>query len=247
MFPLVLGIDEKQLLEEFHGANHTSPDAQTNWMNAVGLLSTKPIFDGIPFFRVSFFDARKQTIIAVDTGVLKINSHSRYYGEVLYLLCEASAPPIAATGSRTPQTPYMSSGPYELTISSDNEKLLVNPAVQPLSGRYDIFKFALRSEHAETHEDILRLRFTVPETVASAYRPVFDIPVTAVRSLGPMLLRALVAIVLILSWVGLNHLDDLKAFVGEELSGFISQFSLVFFAFSVIDLAKYARDVWMGR
>lgn len=247
MYPLVFDIEERDLLSDFYQANQTSPDPETNWITLVGLLGSNPIFGGVPFFRFVFRRHGAKHASDLKEGVLRLTSGQTYEVEAIYLLGEEGDPALNQEGSRTPQTPYMATGPYELVVQADNENVQFSPKVQSLSGRYDVFKLVFRAARNENLIDVLRFRFTVPDHVSSAYRSVMDIPVKFSRSWGGLALRVTMVACLAMLWVLLNFQDDLRGFLSQKVSDFLAQFGLVFFALSCVELVKYVRDLWTGK
>lgn len=247
MYPLVFDIEEQAFLNDFHEANQTSPDPETNWITLVGLLGSNAIFGGVPFFRIFFRRLGAKHAYNLTDGVLRIESGQTYEVETIYLLGEEGGPALTQEGSRTPTTPYMAAGPYELVAHSDNENVEFSPKIQPLSGRYDAFRLSFRAAGNGNFIDVLRFRFTVPDHVSSAFRPVMDVPVKFSRSWGGLALRIILVACLGLLWGLLNFQDDLRGFLSEKLSDFFAQFGMVFFALSCVELTKYVRDLWVGK
>jgi hypothetical protein len=237
MQPLIVEVNERSLLDDFNSAKSTSPDDHMKWMTAVNLLGRYDIYNGLPFYKFEIYDKQTKQELHLENGKINLRSGRNYLLSTIHVV--ANNEHANSTDSRSPETPYMELGPYQLEVTSDQAIVSISPRLQPLSGRYDKFDFEFSVSSSKKAIDKLRATFSVPKDISKSYRPIFEIPVLFRPRFQGLVLRALGLLALSIIWLLLNFQDDIRAFLTPDVSEYIAQFSLVFFALTCVDFVKY--------
>lgn len=237
MQPLVIDVDEKKILLGFQSAKFTSPDDQMKWMNAVDLLGRYEIYNPLPFYKLELYKKKTRTEVHLEDGKIALDSGEIYFLSVIHLVPDREH--VSSTKSRTPTTPYMEFGPYDLAATTDQGNVSVTPKELALSGTYDKFDFEISAPARKSISDKLRLTFSVPGDISKSYRPIFEIPITIKPTLKGLMLRILGLLALSIIWLVLNFEDDIRDLLRPDVADYLGQFSLVFFALTCVEFVKY--------
>lgn len=241
MHPLIFAIDENTLLDDFTSANSSSLDSNTRWMNAVHLLGQYEMYDNLPFYKIEIIDKATGQEQNFEKGRAILNSRKSYLLSIVHVVAESYYE--RSTASRTPDSPYMELGPYEIEVTTDQGAIQISPRLQPLSGRYDRIDFEFSTSGTKRINDKLRAIFSIPKEVTKSYRPIFEIPVAFKPDWQGFIIRAAGLGALLICWALLNFEDDIRDLLTPQIADFAAQFNLVFFALTCVELVKYTSQL----
>ncbi len=243
MNPLIFPISEINTINSFKNNERNINEYDFGqWLITLKALKRFELLHGMPFLKFIITNDGSNKSLSPKFGRYHIDASSDYTLSIFHYLAESSDPTKLTDEARTPRSEYMKNGPYLTELTSTGSQIFISPSAKSFSGRYDQSNFFITANKSGFgSQDMLLLKFTVPEDISKSFNSIFEIPINIKKPFKRKIIRGFFSIIFISILIFISYNNEISQTLPESLRPLIKDMSLVFFSFQAIDLAK---NIW---